>query len=202
VSNKEILEQAIQKAIENYAITETGEVRNRKTNNRLKGSINHKGYRYISVYLANTGKSKNINVHKLVALTYIPNSDNLPQINHIDGNRLNNNVDNLEWCTASYNVSDGFKRGRVIWNKGNISKERVMFYANKYPRQLFWLLTKDEFMVAKALWGEAIPLYSQELKERGFSRGGSGQVTTIGWQYHLQSMVIAPDPIKYLGENI
>jgi len=54
---------------------------------------------------------------------------------------------------------------------------------------------------AKALWGEAIPLNSQELKEQGFS-GGLGQVTTMGWQYHLQSMVIAEDPIKYLGENI
>ena len=42
-------------------------------------------------------------VHRLVAQTFIPNPDNLPEINHLDCDRANNNVDNLEWCTYSYN---------------------------------------------------------------------------------------------------
>jgi hypothetical protein len=188
MTNQEILEKAIQKAIAGYEATQVGRIWNRKTGKEVRGSINHKGYRYISVYLPETGKSKKITVHKLVALAHIPNPDKLPHINHKDGNRLNNAAWNLEWCTASYNVSDGFKRGRVVWNKGNISKERVLFYAKKYPRQLFWLLTKDDFMVAKALWGEGSNEgFSYDLKD---------------WEFHLQQMVIAADPIAYLGDNL
>lgn len=77
---------------------------------------------------------------------------------------------------------------QVVWNEGNISKERVMFYAQKYPRQLFWLLTKDDFMVAKALWGET-KYYLDDHRREPIKKG---------WKYHLQKMVIADDPIEYL----
>lgn len=50
-------------------------------------------------------------IHRLVAQAFIPNSGNKPFINHIDGNPLNNNVDNLEWCTASENVSHAYRTG-------------------------------------------------------------------------------------------
>lgn len=78
-------------------------------------------------------------------------------------------------------------------------KERVMFYANKYP-QLFWLLTKDDFMVAKALWGEEKWYTTGEKVPEG--RQALLHPTLEAWQYHLQQMVIAEDPIKYLEENI
>lgn len=49
------------------------------------------------------GKYKTFKVHRLIALTYIPNANNLPSINHKDENKLNNHIDNLEWCTIKYN---------------------------------------------------------------------------------------------------
>ncbi len=60
---------------------------------------------YLQVELSKGGKKKMITVHRLVALAFIPNPDNLPVINHKDENKNNNNVENLEWCTFSYNTA-------------------------------------------------------------------------------------------------
>lgn len=59
---------------------------------------------YLECNLCKDGLTHTKAVHRLVAETFIPNPDNKPQVNHKDGNKLNNNVDNLEWCTAAENV--------------------------------------------------------------------------------------------------
>ena len=73
---------------------------------------------YVYVYLCNDGKYKNIRLHKIVAENFIDNPNNYNQINHIDGNKTNNRVDNLEWCDCSYNIKDMYKR------KGTYKKDR------------------------------------------------------------------------------
>ena len=69
----------------------------------------HNGYVY--VYLCNNGKYRNIRLHRLVAETFITNKHNKPQINHIDGNKENNRVDNIEWCTQSENEKHAYRIG-------------------------------------------------------------------------------------------
>ena len=59
---------------------------------------------YLTVFLYIHNYKKSYKVHRLVALAFLPNPNNYPQINHKDKNKSNNNVDNLEWCTAQYNV--------------------------------------------------------------------------------------------------
>jgi hypothetical protein len=74
---------------------------------------------YLQVNLTKNKKHKNYKVHRLVALNFIPNPDNLPQVNHKDENKQNNKVDNLEWCTNKYNNNYGTKND---WNKKSIIK--------------------------------------------------------------------------------
>lgn len=62
---------------------------------------------YLSVALQRDGERKQIKIHRLVAQAFIPNPNNLPEVNHIDENKGNNKADNLEWCTRSYNVNYG-----------------------------------------------------------------------------------------------
>ena len=61
------------------------------------------GYGYLKVGLNKNGKYKNSYIHRLVATAFLSNEDNLPQVNHIDGNKHNNCVNNLEWCTEKDN---------------------------------------------------------------------------------------------------
>lgn len=62
-------------------------------------------------YLMVTMKNKNYLIHRLVAQAFIPNPDNLPEVNHKDGNKANNCVDNLEWCTSKQNKEHAYKTG-------------------------------------------------------------------------------------------
>ena len=87
-----------------YAVTEDGRVwsyRNEKYLTPLKS----RGY--FRVQLSKEGKRPAYLIHRLVAEAYLPNPDNLPQVNHKDENKANNSVSNLEWCTAAYNNSYG-----------------------------------------------------------------------------------------------
>ena len=65
------------------------------------------------VCLCRNGKPKSFAIHRLVALAFIPNPLSLPQVNHKDEDRLNNEADNLEWCDNKYNCSYG-KRGQRL----------------------------------------------------------------------------------------
>lgn len=89
-----------------YLISENGEVFNTIRNKYLKPNKTKRGYFRISL-----GRKLRIFVHRMVAETYIPNPNNYPYINHIDGNGLNNHVSNLEWCTQTRNVQHAYDIG-------------------------------------------------------------------------------------------
>jgi len=89
------------KGYENYRVSNKGRVWSDKTNKMLRPRLGNRGY--YDIALKNNSKSKRFYVHRLVALTFIPNPENKPQVNHIDLNRTNSNVENLEWCTDQEN---------------------------------------------------------------------------------------------------
>lgn len=88
----------------NYSINHLGEVFNNKTGRKLKQTVK-KGY--CLVYLYNENGRKCFLIHRLVATAFIPNPNNLPEVNHKDENPSNNNVENLEWCSPTYNCNYG-----------------------------------------------------------------------------------------------
>lgn len=84
-----------------YDITESGIITNLKTGNVLHGNIN--SYGYAVVRLTKNKQSKDYKLHRLLAKTFIPNPNNFSVVNHIDGNKLNNSLSNLEWCSRGMN---------------------------------------------------------------------------------------------------
>lgn len=104
-----------------YEVSNFGRVRS-----FLRGKIrklsNENGYMRIILY--KNGSIKKFNVHRLVAMAFIPNPDNLPCINHKDENKSNNHVDNLEWCDYTYNNNYGnrIEKAREKQLNGKLSK--------------------------------------------------------------------------------
>lgn len=85
----------------NYSISNYGNVRNDETN-KIFSQSNQLGYQFVGIKVKN--KTKRMRVHRLVASAFIPNPENKPYVNHIDGNKSNNHVSNLEWVTPSENT--------------------------------------------------------------------------------------------------
>lgn len=92
-----------------YEVSNTGKVRSIRTGKLRVFDINNCGYERIVFY--NGEYKERIFVHRLVAETFIPNPQNKPQVNHIDGNKSNNSVENLEWCTQMENEIHAIKNG-------------------------------------------------------------------------------------------
>jgi len=92
-----------------YFISKDGMVYSEKSKIFLQFSYNKHGYRRVGLY--SNGRTRTINVHRLVAETFIPNPENKPCVNHINGVRDDNRIENLEWCTYSENTLHAFRLG-------------------------------------------------------------------------------------------
>lgn len=116
------------KYYENYEISTEGCVYNIKTKRMLK---QHENKGYLGVYIYNKKGRKHFLVHRLVAIHFLENKNDLPQVNHKDENKTNNNVENLEWCSPSYNVNYGTARKRALQSK----IENGNLYGRKHSKE-------------------------------------------------------------------
>jgi hypothetical protein len=125
-----------------YFVSESGGIfRDGKEKNT---TMSNKGYKMASMYF--NSKSNKLSIHRLVAILYVPNPNNLPQVNHIDGNKLNNHYTNLEWLTNQQNRNHAIENGLhakgtdipnsklteedVLWIRQNYIKSHRKFGGN------------------------------------------------------------------------
>ena len=118
--------------MKDYKITKDGQIISLKNNKEyvIKGYIDKYGYKRVLLHV--DGKRVKYFVHRLVASEYIPNPNNLSQVNHKDGNKLNNCVDNLEWVTPKENIHHAIRKGLRTKGNNKLTKEQV-----KEIRKLF-----------------------------------------------------------------
>jgi hypothetical protein len=160
---------------DHYAVTENGEVYrlpftrkhniNKGTyNSKLKqlspSTNNTKGYARVAIHYLDGTKVME-SVHRLVAKCFVPNPDNKPQVNHIDGNKLNNHFSNLEWVTNEENAEHAarfirFDRTKTTKQKMKLTAENVFEIKAKLDSGKSTKEVAEEYGVSRSLIGEII----------------------------------------------
>ena len=110
-----------------YSVNDMGDIFSHITNKILKHSITPTGYHTVELFRRDGSKSKRLLIHRLVATAFLPNPNNCPQINHLDENKSNNAVSNLEWCTAKQNMNYGemAKIRHTLIDYGNQKRKEI-----------------------------------------------------------------------------
>lgn len=156
-------------------------INNRGVKHRIKVKAQKEGvWGRMYTMLYKDTKRKNWLVHRLIAITFLPNPNNYPEINHIDGNPKNNRVDNLEWCTASYNMKHAYKNGLnpVIKEHNEKAKKPIIRNDGKYYDCAYRAaedLGVSVFAIRDVLKGRTTNSkgYTFSYVEREWSRAGS-----------------------------
>ena len=152
-----------------YMISTNGEIYSRKRNKMLRQSTAKNGYKRVSLK-----RGTSIAVHKLVALAFIPNPNNYLEVNHIDEDKTNNSVGNLEWCTRKYNVNYGAaQKNRVR----HTDWERM---ASKLRKPVCMILRNEVIAVFRSM-KEAEQ--KTGIKSGNISRCCNGKIKTAGGYY-------------------
>lgn len=118
---KKLVYPTIEEQDNRFEISSCGRLRNVKTGHIYKPAILRTGYYSVRTSIGSDYRKIHIIIHKAVANTFLENVNNEPCVNHIDGNKLNNTVENLEWCSYSHNLSHAYET--KLFNKDKISSE-------------------------------------------------------------------------------
>jgi len=151
---------------ENYLIYPDGKVWSKCTQKYLKQKINSRGYYHVMLYKGSRKTRKTKVIHRLVALQYIPNPDNLEQVDHINREKTDNRIENLRWVNSSQNNINKKSKGLIPHKNisfNNTNKLYKVYIKRKTQVKVFekWSKTLEEALEIRDLWfienGEEIP---------------------------------------------
>lgn len=124
-----------------YEVSNCGDIRNSKTHKIRRKNILQTGYYFVNGSIGSRENKITFRIHKAVAESFIDNPDNLPMVNHKDGNKLNNHVSNLEWCTNAENIQHAYDNSLKFAIRGEdnhlskLTQENVKYIRDNYiPR--------------------------------------------------------------------
>ena len=145
------------KEYDGFLVDDDLNIYSKRTGFKLTPNKGTDGYMQVQ-YRREDGKNHHQRVHVILAHCFIPNPNGYKYVNHIDSNKLNNQLDNLEWCTNSYNVLHGWKSGnRTHKNNTKIKAVNILngeSYSFKSIRQCGETLKLDRHKIARVLKGE------------------------------------------------
>ncbi len=149
------------KGYEDYYVTKSGKIFSTLTNKELKYDRSCKGgYCKVTLSDRRLGRPVHILVHRIVATQFIPNPYNLPEVNHKDGNKNNNSIYNLEWCTAEYNrrhaKNAGLYKVEEDSPRAKLTKEQVIQIYKDWETCKYKTTLAKKYNVSDALIGEII----------------------------------------------
>jgi len=162
------------KGFENYEVSTEGQVRNKTTGRILKPYDNGRGY--LEVSLSVNGKRAAKTVHRLVAKSFIPNPENKPEVNHIDEDKTNNGVKNLEWMTSKENANYGTRTDRMKNNPEWCKSLQRLIESKSKPIYVLYPEGTDEYYPSATIAARELGLHqgnmSSVLKGRRKTTGG------------------------------
>lgn len=151
-----------------YMISNLGNIKSLNfRNSKKEKNLKCYGKKYKMIKLTINNKRKDFYVHRLVAETFIPNPNNYSCINHINGNKKDNSVKNLEWCTYKHNIKEAFRLGLSNNKKGKENGRSIEVYQ----------YSLNNIFIKK--W-ESMRLAEQELKIRHINECCKGKRKTAG----------------------
>lgn len=155
-----------------YEIDEKGQVRNTKSKHLLKLYLNKRGYYTFGYNDKERGRCIPIEVHRQVAIAFIPNPNNYPVVNHMNGIKTDNRVENLEWCTYSYNSKHAYITGLTPKPPKKKCKEIKITNGNKifnsYKEAYIWCKENTECKAKYKTFRDEIRKTSKGLKEHTY----------------------------------
>ena len=146
---------------ENYSINEDGTVIHTKTGKIKKAWLGKVGYYYLDLYQNN--KSTKIALHRILAMAFIPNPDNKKTVNHIDGDKTNNSLSNLEWATYSENTKHAYDNNLNRCTTKLIENVELHKILNRFLKGETLSEIKKDYGFALTTISNRLQLYTKEL---------------------------------------